>query len=227
MIDQPSQRDFSHLTPNQLSIVREFISTAEPETFNGIDLFEKVLAASRGHTVACHSYSHIPFDFEGVDGGIVSQELTCFNRALARFNLSTDTFVFPENTEKYHSEVLAQGYRKIRVPAANLFQNRYLYLATLALVPPPHCIETEMETGLVRHHGSMLFSDAGRPHRIPLLNRRVALGLKNVVKKGSTLHIWAHPFNFAESDALLECFKAMLHELAKFRDQGSLEFRIM
>jgi len=62
MIEPPDTRDFSHLTDAQHSIVENGIRVGEPETFNGTDLFELVLAAKTDHQIACHSYSHIPFD---------------------------------------------------------------------------------------------------------------------------------------------------------------------
>jgi len=222
MIEQPPFRDFSYLTEAQRRVVEDSIRVGEPETFNGIDLFESVLNANTHHQIACHSYSHIPFDYDGVDGRFVCEDLRRFNRTLAKYELKTNRFVFPENTEDFYTELQYMGIEKVRVPADNFFKNRLLYLSTLAIVPPPTSKENIDNSGITRHYGSMLFNDAGNAHRIPLLERRVKLGLNNVVKKNHDLHIWAHPFNFAESEGLLKSFKKMVESIAVLRDDGKL-----
>jgi len=210
MIDPPQSRDFSYLTDNQRSIVEDGIRQGDPSTFNGIDLFESVLSAKTEHQIVCHSYSHIRF-----------------KNALAQYKLNTNKFVFPENTESYSMELLDMGIEKVRVPADNFFTNRFLYLLSLAVIPPPTSKESKDGSGLIRHYGSMLFNDAGNAHRIPLLERRVTLGLSNVVHKNYDLHIWAHPFNFAESEALLKSFKKMIKRIAILRDEGKLSIEFM
>lgn len=227
MIEPPDTRDFSHLTDAQHSIVENGIRVGEPETFNGTDLFELVLAAKTDHQIACHSYSHIPFDFTGVDGKFVREELKRFNRTLARYELTTSKLVFPENTEDYYIELQDMGIEKVRVSADNIFKNRFLYLLTLAVIPPPTSKETIDGNGIIRHYGSMLFNDAGKAHRIPLLERRITLGLNNVVNRNHDLHIWAHPFNFAESEELLKSFKNMIEKIAVLRDKGKLQIGFM
>lgn len=227
MIDPSNSRDFTHLTEKQLCIVDKAIKESEANTFNGIDLFETVLSSKVEHQVACHSYSHIPFNFEGVDEIFVREDLRRFNNALSRYNLSTNRFVFPENTESFYRELSEAGIKKVRVAADNLFSNRYLYLLTITFVPPPASKETIDRTGISRHYGSMLYNDVGNPYRIPLLERRLQLGLRNVIDKGHTLHIWAHPFNFAESAPLLKSFTKTIKNIATLRDSGKLSIALM
>ena len=95
------------------------------------------------------------------------------------------------------------------------------------MVPPPTSKEIIDSSGVTRHYGSMLFNDAGNTHRIPLLERRVQLGLSNVVNKNHDLHIWSHPFNFAESEKLLESFRNMIEKIALLRDKGKLQIAFM
>lgn len=227
MIETPQSRDFSHLTNAQHKIVDSGIRFGEPDTFNGIDLFESVLAAMADHQIACHSYSHIPFDYAGVDGKFVREELRRFKHTLAQYHLKTSKLVFPENTEGFYTELLDSGIDKVRVPADTFFKNRFLYLLSIAVIPPPTCKESIDSSGVTRHYGSMLFNDAGNAHRIPLLERRIILGLNNVVTKNHDLHIWAHPFNFAESEQLLKSFKKMIERIAVLRDQGKLQIGLM
>ncbi len=227
MIEVPQSRDFSHLTDTQYKVVENSIRVGEPDTFNGIDLFESVLAAKADHQIACHSYSHIPFDYAGVDGKFVREELQRFKHTLAQYHLTTSKLVFPENTEDFYAELLDSGIDKVRVPADNFFKNRFLYLLSIAVIPPPSSKDSIDSSGVIRHYGSMLFNDAGNAHRIPLLERRIQLGLDNVVNKNHDLHIWAHPFNFAESEPLLKSFKNMIERIVVLRDQGKLQVGLM
>ena len=65
MFEQPGKRDFAHLKDNQAEIVSDALSTSKESTFDGRDLFEQVLNSKQKHAIACHSYSHVPFDYEG------------------------------------------------------------------------------------------------------------------------------------------------------------------
>lgn len=227
MIEPTQSRDFSHLTASQLEIVENGIRTGKSDSFDGIDLFELVLATKTNHQIACHSFTHIPFDYEGVDGKFVREDIKRFKKTLARYELTTSKLVFPENTEKFYSEIRDAGIKKVRVPADNLFSNRFLYLLSIAVVPPPTSKEAMGTSGVIRHYGSMLFNDAGNAYKIPLLERRVNLGLSNVVNRNHDLHIWAHPFNFAESEKLLKSFKKMIGKIALLRDKGKLQIGLM
>jgi len=222
MIEKPELRDFSHLTNAQRIVIEKSINDAESHTFNGIDLFEAVLKTKTNHQIVSHSYSHIPFDYEGMNGEIAREEFRRFNNVLAKFDLSTNKHVFPENIEKFYAELHEAGVEKVRVSADNFFSNRILYLLSLAVIPPPSSKELFNNTGVIRHYGSMLFHDAGNANRIPLLERRVKLGLNNVINKNYNLHIWAHPFNFAESEKLLLSFKKLIKHIAGLRDEGKL-----
>ena len=223
MVEQPGERDFSHLTDAQLKIVRDALEAGASESFDGTDLFEMVLSAKQEHSIACHSYTHIPFNFSGVDRGVVSGELERFERLMKKYGVSSDFLVFPENKEGYHAEVKDAGYRVVRVQPEAVSRNRYLYLASVAFLPPPAAKELVNDVGLIRHYGSMLYFDASSQYRMLMLKRRLSLGLANAVKNKNCLHIWAHPFNFAESDALLRNFDLVLSDIARLRDRGELE----
>jgi hypothetical protein len=227
MFDDPRRRELEHLPPAAASLVRGVLQEAEPESFNGRDLFDLVAATQTGHRFASHSYSHIPFSYKGVDSNFVRADLRAFKRTLREAGHSTDRFVFPENVEAYNYVLKEEGFNVVRVAADTLFKNRWLYLASIAVVPPPPVrLETD-SNGLVRHYGSMLFNDAGQKSRVPLLKRRISLGLASAIRNGTGLHIWSHPFNYAESDALKVAFLDVLRQLARKRDRGELTIRTM
>ena len=227
MFDHPAHRDFDHLPPKAKDLVNSVLKKAKPESFNGRDLFEIVIGAKTNHLIASHSYSHVPFNYEGVSNRVIFEDMTRFNSAANDFDIVANRFVFPENSEAHYEALAQTGYTKARVAADNTFRNRYMYLASTMLLAPPSGREEAGPDGITRQFGSMLFNDAGKSHRVPLLNRRVSLGLKQLERRGGTLHIWAHPFNFAESDALKASFLDTIKTIAQKRDQGSLTIELM
>jgi Polysaccharide deacetylase len=227
MFDDPKRRELDHLPPNASTVIRAVLKEAEPESFNGRDLFELVAKARAQHAFASHSYSHLPFSYAGVDADFVRSDLRAFKRALSETGHQTDRFVFPENIEGYGNVLKDEGFRVVRVAANTYFKNRWLYLASIAVIPPPPVrVETDCH-GLERVYGSMLFNDAGQKARVPLLKRRVALGLRSAIRNKTGLHIWSHPFNYAESSALKDAFLTTLRQLAHHRDRGEITIRTM
>ncbi|MGB7286180.1 MAG: hypothetical protein WBC71_04535 [Salaquimonas sp.] len=227
MFTPRSQRDFSHLPPNARDLVHSVLKEAKSESFDGKDLFESVIYSRADHLIASHSYSHVPFTYQNVTNDTIHEDMLRFNKALAEYNLKADRFVFPENREAHFAALAKSGYRKARVAADNRFSNRYLYLASTMFLAPPSGREEIGPEGIVRQFGSMLFNDAGKSHRVPLLNRRLHLGLRQLERNGGVLHIWAHPFNFAESDPLKNAFIEMIKLIAKKRDKGLLTIELM
>ena len=227
LFDDPVARDFSHLPDDAKDLIKAVLDESEPESFNGRDLFEQVLGTRVSHHIACHTYSHVPFTWYGMNEQSVSQDLERFNSALRGFGLTTDRFVYPENREKFADAVFNAGFTKARVSAPNLSGNRWLHLAKSALFAPPFATETGEDGVLLRHTGSMLFHDAGKDWRRHLLTRRVELGLAGAFEQKKCMHLWAHPFNFAESEALLVAFLDTLRKIARARDNGQLEIALM
>jgi peptidoglycan/xylan/chitin deacetylase (PgdA/CDA1 family) len=227
MFDKPENRDFSHLPNQYQELIHSVLKQAEPESFDGQDLFEMLLSAKTSHLVASHSYSHVPFTYEYMSEDVVRHDIERFNAALAKYGRSADRFVFPENREAHYKALADTGYKKMRVAADNHFKNRYIYLASTMILPPPNGIEEPGEENLVRQYGSMSFNDAGQAWKVKLLKRRVSLGLKQLERSGGVLHIWAHPFNFAESDPLKYAFMDMIKQIAILRDKGKLTIDLM
>ncbi len=227
MFDHPKNRDFSHLPTKAKDLVNSVLKAAKPDSFDGRDLFESVIGSKTSHLIASHSYSHVPFTYEGVNNRVIFEDMTRFNSVAKDFNIFANRFVFPENREAHYEALAQTGYTKARVAADNTFRNRYLYRASTMLLAPPSGREEDGPNGITRQFGSMLFNDAGKSHRVPLLNRRVSLGLKQLDRRGGTLHIWAHPFNFAESNALKASFIDTIKTIAQKRDQGSLTVELM
>ncbi len=228
MFDDPEKRNLDHLPSSARAVVDSAVKEGSELTFDGRDLFDLVLGSKVKHDIACHSYSHVPFTYEGVNSAFIRQELKEFSSLLARFSRATDRFVFPENREGYYEELEAGGFRLARVGADNPHSTRFGYLASQLISLPPFSREFSSVGQLTMQTGSMLFnSGRGRDYRIPIVYRRAKRGVDHVVKNGGTLHLWAHPFNFAESGKLKLSLIRLLRYMAAQRDAGNLEISTM
>jgi len=222
MFDAPHERDFSHLPKNAQSIIQNCLADGENSTFDGTDLFEMVLGSANNHEIICHSYSHIPFDFADMSFQAVNDDLALFNKTLDKYDLSTDTLVFPENKFAFFDAVAANGYTLVRGPAPRKFYNRFLHVASTQLMPPPLVTQITNSHGVTEHSGSFLYNARAKEYFIPLVKRQAMLGLNELKRRGGILHLWSHPFNFSESEPLADAFIVFLRTLANQRDAGEI-----
>lgn len=228
MTTAPKELSLDHLPEKAKNTVHHVLKTAQNDSFDGRDLFEMVLSTDVKHSIASHSYSHIPFDYEGVDETFVREELNLALDSLSRYGVSTDRFVFPENTEGYYSCLAEMNFKVARVGAINTLSSRYQYLLSTLYKDPPACQESIHKEGIIKQHGSMLFNmGRNRYHRLPFVYARSIRGLEMACRENETLHVWAHPFNFAESKLQLKAFKSFLRKIAHLRDTQNLKISPM
>ncbi len=229
MFDDPERRMLDHLPEGAKTIANIALRDGDQQTFDGRDLFDMVLNSRTNHEIACHSYSHIPFNYEGVDADFVLRDLSQFAKTLFQAgSRTTDRFVFPENSEGFHNELSKAGYKIVRTRANNPYNSRIAYLASQFIAPPPLSTSIPMRCGLTRQSGSMLFnSGRGKDYRVPIVYHRARRGIDFIAKRGGVLHIWAHPFNFAESQKLKLSLIKLLRYMANMRDEGKIEITPM
>jgi len=229
MISDPSDLDFSHLPAEAKSICASALQEGHTTSFDGRDLFDLVLASKAKHHIACHSQTHVPWHYAGVDAGFAAIELSQFAGTLKGYGLTTDRVVFPENREKFYPELQDAGYKVARVSPQKDYAGRAHYLAEQVVGLPPEVLLMEHQSGIIQHSGSMLYNTGpGKCYRLPVVQARALRAVK-AVQSGEIghLHIWAHPFNFAESVGLLAGFKSLLSKIASARDSGSLTIALM
>jgi len=227
MFDEPHERDFSHLPDTAQKHVAALLNDGQDQSHDGRDLFDLVCSTRVEHAIASHTYAHIPFTFTGMSSKAVEGDMARFHAALARQGLTTDRFVFPENREAFYDTVWATGIRKARVKAPVLHDNRLRYLVSALTSAPPLSQDQTDPSGLVRQTGSMLFADHNKRWRTPFVTRRANRGLKRAIAEQGRLHVWAHPFNFAQSSALLNGFERFMRKVADERDRGRLTVELM
>ncbi len=230
MIQDPTVRTLDHLPKMAYKAVTQSLENSKSSSFDGRDLFECLLAHTAvGHEIACHSYSHVPFDYEGVDDQFVDKELELAKDAYGKYGLTTNMFVFPENAEAYYETLNDHGFTKARTKANTDMSRRLHYLAGTLVKPPPFTKIITTESGLQLESGSMLFNmGVGKAYRMPFVMNRAMNGLNALVRsKGECLHVWAHPFNFAESKLLYSTYIRFLKKVAEARDRGDIVINVM
>jgi len=230
MLQPVDKVSLDHLPVDARDLCTRVLANANSDSFFGRDLFEMVLAANVQHDIACHSYSHVPWHYNGVDAEYVSNDLVRFFEVMTEFGLSPDRLVFPENREGFYDVLAANGINLVRTaPVDGGYRTRATYLMGQVLDLPPAVAEMEDKSGVVRHTGSMLFnSGPGKLYRLPLVYQR-AIRTVSAVAAGrmSSAHFWLHPFNFAESAGLLKCFTSVLRKVADERDAGRIQIECM
>ena len=228
MFEAIPDRQLDHVPALLLNMISSEIGRANESTFSGQDLFEMLINTNTSHQIACHSYTHVPWDHDSVDEKYIKEELKLFRDALARYDRSTDRIVFPENKEGYFDILAEQGFRVCRGNPVLRYRSRSEYVRRMLFDPPPLVVERLVSKDLRTQHASMLFnSGPRRVHRLPVIRRRFSLGLDSAIKESGSLHIWCHPFNFAESTGLLSSFLSAMAKVARLRDRGLIDIRPM
>ena len=222
MLEAPGKWVLDHLPEQARDRTWQALHDGKSSSFHGCDMIEMITRTRIRHPIASHSYSHTRFLHPGVTREFVREDLRNYWRVMPVELNSIPALVFPQNDEGYYPEVLESGFRAIRgcdpEPSGRYRWQRQL---KSVIVTPPMSEITDVGNGLVRNTGSLRFI-SGRRRRLLLVERLGRLGLNRVVSGGGTLHVWNHPYNFAESPGLLSAFVRFLRKAAVFRDQGRL-----
>jgi hypothetical protein len=222
MLEAPGQWALDHLPEQARDRTWRALRDGNPSSFYGQDMIDMIAQARIRHQIASHSYSHTRFLHPGVTPEFVREDLRHYWRILPAELHTVPTLVFPRNDEGYYPEVRASGFRAIRgrdpEPGGRY---RWQRMLKSVISTPPLSEVTDVGGGLIRSTGSVKFI-SGRRRRLMLVERQARLGLERAVHEGGTLHVWNHPYNFAETPELLPAFVRFLRKAAMLRDQGKL-----
>jgi len=222
MLEVPGKYSLDHLPEQARDRTRRALRDGLPNSFCGHDMIDMIARSRIRHAIASHSYSHTRFLHPGVTPEFVREDLRHYWRVLPTELNAVPALVFPQNDEGYYPEVRESGFRAIRGSDPEP-DSRYRWQRMLKSVigSPPLSEIVDVGGGLVRNTGSVPFI-SGRRRRLLLVERQARLGLDRAVREGGTLHVWNHPFNFAETPGLLSAFVRFLGIAATLRDQGRL-----
>lgn len=222
MVDCEEKRSFDHLPDTFKSSIHSATNTSKSSTFDGRDLYEKVLA-SRHARVSCHTYSHVRMNHHSLSEDFIHRELDLFANALGEA-VQHPFFVFPQNIEAYHEVIASRGFVAARrteydVASRHLgtFKRYFLPSATSEIVNHP--------SSLIMKRGNVFFNcgvGAVKRRLWPLVLRQARSNIEGLSRRYGEFHIWNHPFNFAEHDLLLDDFEALIQRAVYLRDKMGL-----
>ena len=224
MVHDPEKRDFSHLPDRARSFVEHFNKMSTNSSNDGRDLMELLLKTQIQHRIACHSYSHVRFDFNDFHEKNIKSEIQLFEDAIDVYGISAESLVCPQNIVRFESEFAESGYRQVRTspmhgdkPDSRM--RRIIHL-------PPFSIKNN-EGGITRESGSVLYNPGVKRQRmLPLLHFRTKKAIQLSIRKGKHVHIWLHPFNLVDTPGVLESLLSILSFVAECRDAGKIETKL-
>jgi hypothetical protein len=227
MLETPGKWTLDHLPEPARDRTWKALCSSDQRSFSGPDILEMIAGTKVNHPIASHSYSHTRFHHPGVSGEFVADDLRHFWRVLPEDVYAAPALVFPQNEEGFYPEVRNSGFYAIRgrdpEPAGHFGWQRRLH----SLFATPALSEiTDVGNGLWRNTGTVQFI-SGHRRRLFMVERLARIGLARAVHEGGTMHMWNHPFNFAETPNLLAAFIRILRVAAKFRDRGLLSVGAM
>lgn len=222
LLETPGKWTLDHLPEKARDRTWRALREGETSSFHGRDMIDMIAQARIRHPIASHSYSHTRFLHPGVTSEFVREDLRHYWRVLPEELNAVPALVFPQNEEGYYPEVRNNGFRAVRGRDPEP-DGRYHWQRMLKSVfsTPPLSEITDVGGGLIRSTGSVKFI-SGRRRRLMLVERQAQLGLDRAVRESGTLHVWNHPYNFAETPGLLPAFVRFLRKAAALRDQGRL-----
>lgn len=213
--DEPAHRRW-------LAVPRMALASGRTEGWFFEDLPAKVLASDR-HELASHGFSHLPFDFPGVDQPIVRRELQSMQHASNASGWGIESMVYPRNAVA-HSELLREyGIRRHR--------------SSIEPVTLPERLRSLVGEFNVRAASD---SAAGTDDRVSpgrLVNwrsgpRRIVPSsvtlrrwrgiMSHAASSGGCAHLWFHPHNLVTGHRQRELVGAILASAGEFVRRGEL-----
>ena len=225
---EPAREAIIDHLPAELCLTwHQFQQQARPDSQDGRDLVDDITGRRAAHVFCSHSYSHLRYRHP-----IASAEFAAADLQLTRDRRPqelpwTEAFVFPRNDERFHEVLRDQGIRLVRGSDQPPYTGRgwrrqWDRLCRYTTIPPASR-RTTILPGLDRVSDSMGYLTGGPAVLAPVVQWRAFRGLDAAVRRRHNLHIWTHPFNFAQDARLLAGFLRVLRRAARLRDQGILE----
>lgn len=225
MIEEPNKRKLDHLPLDIKNLTTSFSQSAESSTTDARDLFDRIIGVKTKHFLSSHTYSHVRFDYAGLDTSIIDTEMLLFDNVCINYGVKTNSLVFPQNIEGFHTQLRQLGYQSVRTaPERNKPMSKIVHLISSTTAPPPLSKMNKMDNGLVRHSGSMFYNTgARRIYRLPFVYKQALSGIKHAIKNDGVIHMWIHPFNLSESPMLLPSLINVMKYVSEKREKGLIQ----
>ena len=186
------------------------------------DLPARVLASGR-HELASHGYSHLPFDFPGVDQAVARRELQSMHEVSVESRWGIESMVYPRNAVA-HTELLAEhGIRRYRSSIEPVtLPERVRSLVGEFYV---HAAADPGAGGDGQVSPGRLVNWRSGPRRVvpfPVTLRRWRGIMSHAAASGGCAHLWFHPHNLVTGHRQRELVGAILASAGGFVRRGEL-----
>lgn len=192
----------------------------------GADLVEMVRAATPGHEIGAHGFSHAFLDR---DRGLARAEMRAARDAAAAKGLDLRSFVYPRNLVGFPDELAGAGFTHYR--EAWRAPPRLLSFAGHLLGRAPSVGRPRRVGGAVEvPKGAPILPAMGLRRLVPMAARLASIrsGLDRAAARSAILHLWTHPHNFVERSAfMLDWLDRAMALVAAARDAGRIEVLTM
>jgi peptidoglycan/xylan/chitin deacetylase (PgdA/CDA1 family) len=181
------------------------------------------MAKAGGHEIACHGFSHIPFDDPNISQQTMEADVEAALKVAAEKGVRFDTFVFPRNRVGHTNILKAQNFVAYR--GAMPTTSRFASLAGEANIyqcsqphGTPHNGLLEIPTGYFLNWRRGI--RACIPKRISRM--RWASILDNAVRNDELAHLYFHPHNLINGPESFDLLVDVLRAVCERRDAGSI-----
>lgn len=176
-------------------------SLSESPDYYGADILDKVLASRVGHEIASHTFSHVDLADDATTPEVAQFEIIESRLLLKQLDKNLTTFVFPNNTPAFLTELAANGFTVYRTESNHLLKKDGfdLWQFPVGLWLSPHSFSADEIIALLL-----------------IAARRKCL-----------INFFCHLYEFATRRQLRNFFQPIFALVNRAREQGYLEAQTM
>lgn len=198
----------------------------------GRDIIDDILHENLNHEIACHSFSHVPFNKISQKRAI--QEIKLPQELAKTLGIDLQSFVFPRHKIANRKALKKCGIKCYRTPPERSHSNKFWKVFDYLLgLKYPKPVPPELDSLGMTKIASSLFLYVGKKARLltRLLPSDTLLwkwkkGLEETVKRGGVFHMILHPYNFKREVAKKDLEK-LLAKVREFSSKSKLQVSTM
>lgn len=217
----------------------KMINAKDKNAWFAPDILESILCSNTKHLVASHSYSHK--EFKKCLRNEVIEDFEKSYYFFNKFDLKTDTLVFPRN-QVHHLDVLKKfnfkAYRSIdkswyrRVYDYNKFLGRITNLIDKTFPIKSNSVIPKLDNfGLIEIPTSILLISKNGIRRIVSnfsMYEKIKDGIDLAINCNECFHLWFHPSNFYfKTESQFNLLKKIMNYVNLKREQGLIEIKLL
>src|SRR6185436_17615206 len=176
---------------------------SDPLWHDSENLISLIKNSSAKHEIGSHSYAHIIYG--EVDA---KEDIKKAKEIHEKHNLTFKSFIFPRNSEGFHTELKEAGISSFR---HNARPGRLSHFLSYFIPTPVLGNASVHSSGLTSIPGGMLLIGRNGLRKLispGLIIKKAKNSLKSAYQNNQIFHLWFHPSNFAyDTDTQFEIFE--------------------